>query len=558
MLAVVKLGGEAVLEWIEGIWVKFLGLGWQLKFVCRLSYYIAKAGLRNILIMSKLTALLLALLLLTSTVAQNTTPASTCGTSTVTGLASGLIYLGVPSASVAQTSFSQTLAGFNLGTFAEVFSAFAVAGIQASSTQQFYSLVVDTVVFSNGNTQMNVTLSYANPDGSFQTTWTKVKLSWVAVSTAMQTMDVLGGSYVWAGSVGLQAPFNNGLAAAMIPNSLWYQVSATADARCGYINTSPPFFDVACNGNANARFVTHLYIMGFQFDPSGTYSLAASVLRGGGTNFESDVDEALGTAGFTVRAVGGTDERTGPIMLIDTVGSQLRYLKVGIVITTILDINTYPTVNPAGFQYSGVYMTYTLFNVAQPIIKGARAVSPATPATSPGLFNYNYYGLINDKYQIFGLSAFYIAKLPAAVTVLNYDIDLSGDNQVLLNTDDVNYMTGVKISADKWNAVITSCTPTTTPMINLAQKLYNTVPPLKNSEQNIFETASLLTFNYYARGIYTDESPPLSTSVVYTNSLYFQNITAGMTYEITYSMTFPVVPGVTSTSPRQIQYSLYV
>ncbi len=68
--------------------------------------------------MSKLAAFLLALLLLTSAVAQTVTPASTCGTSTITGLASGLIYLGVPSASVAQTSFSQTLSGFNLGTFA--------------------------------------------------------------------------------------------------------------------------------------------------------------------------------------------------------------------------------------------------------------------------------------------------------------------------------------------------------------------------------------------------------------------------------------------------------
>jgi len=240
--------------------------------------------------MSKLSAVFLALLLLSSAVAQNTTATttSTCGSSTVTGLASGLIYLGVPSASVAQTSFSQTLTGFNLGTYSEVFSAFAVAGIQASSTQQFYSLVVDTVIFSNGNTQMNVTLNYNSPDGSFQTTWTKIKLSWVAVSTAVQTTSTAGGNYIWAGSASVTAPFN-GLSQAVIPNSLWYQIGAT-NPLCGYVNTSPPYFNVVCSNNPNAKFVTHLYIMGFQFNPSGSYSLAASVLRGTGTTSQTDID----------------------------------------------------------------------------------------------------------------------------------------------------------------------------------------------------------------------------------------------------------------------------
>lgn len=65
--------------------------------------------------MTKLSALLLVLLLVSNAVAQ--TP-STCSTSGVQGLATGLIYLGVPSASVAQTSYSQTLSSFNLGTYA--------------------------------------------------------------------------------------------------------------------------------------------------------------------------------------------------------------------------------------------------------------------------------------------------------------------------------------------------------------------------------------------------------------------------------------------------------
>lgn len=134
---------------------------------------------------------------------------------------------------------------------------------------------------------MNVTLNYNSPDGTFQTTWTRVKLSWVAVSTAVKTSALAGGSYIWAGSVGLSAPFNNGLTGAAIPNSLWYQVS---NDLCGYVNTSPPYFSVTCTGYSNVKFLTHLYIMGFQFDPSGTYSLAASVLRKAGTNTQTDVD----------------------------------------------------------------------------------------------------------------------------------------------------------------------------------------------------------------------------------------------------------------------------
>lgn len=71
----------------------------------------------------------------------------------------------------------------NLGTFAQVFNAFAIAGLQGSSTQTYYSLIVDQVIFSNGNTQMNFTMNYNSPDGAIATTWTNIKLSWVAVST---------------------------------------------------------------------------------------------------------------------------------------------------------------------------------------------------------------------------------------------------------------------------------------------------------------------------------------------------------------------------------------
>lgn len=516
--------------------------------------------LRYIIFMNKVTGLIACLLLLSLAVAQTTTTTTTCSpVSGLSGIASGIINLGVPTASVAQTSYSLSLSGFSLGTFAEVFTAFAIAGFQGASSQQYFSLVVDTVVFSNGNTQMNFTMNYNNPTGSFQTTWSSVKLSWVAVSTGFQTVTGSGqGNYIWAGSVGVASPFTNGISGPVIPNSIWgAQTTAMATtAECGYINTSPPAFDVTCFGATNPRFLTHLYIMGFQFDPtSGSYSLAASVLRRGGTNVVADLNEALlgtTTGDFVVRTVGGassTADLTGPQMLINPLSPQLSYLKIGIVITTILDTVGYPTNNPASFQYSGVYMNYTLFNLAQPISRPA-------DTSLDGQDNYNYLSLLNIKYTIFGLSAFYIAKLPAEVTVINYNLDFSGVNTVLLQTDNVNYMSGVKISADQWNNII-SCPTETNNMLNIRQKYLATVPPIQNAQQNIFETSSALDFNYFAAGIYS-AATSLSATVLFTNIMYFQNISPGMAHRIRFRLSYlaAAIPLGTGTTSSQVQYTL--
>jgi hypothetical protein len=144
---------------------------------------------------------------------------------------------------------------------------------------------------------MNFTMNYLYNNGAinFQTSWTNIRLSWLAVSTGFQTVvpnSALGGSYIWAGTVGLSAPFS-GTSGALMTNSPF--VFQTPDminsAECGFINSSPGYFDLTCSGQANARFLTHSYIMGFQFNPSGTFTLAASALQGnGGTTSLADVE----------------------------------------------------------------------------------------------------------------------------------------------------------------------------------------------------------------------------------------------------------------------------
>jgi hypothetical protein len=129
--------------------------------------------------MFKLTGILICLLLTAQVYSQ------ACSVSSLSGIGSGIVTLGQPTSPLAQTSYSLSLSGFNLGQYAEVFHAFAIAGFQGASNQQFYSLVVDNVIFSNGNTQMNFTMNYLynNAGINFQTSWTTIKLSWLAVST---------------------------------------------------------------------------------------------------------------------------------------------------------------------------------------------------------------------------------------------------------------------------------------------------------------------------------------------------------------------------------------
>jgi hypothetical protein len=201
--------------------------------------------------MIKLTGLLICLLLTTSIYS------TTCGVSGLSGIASGIVTLGQPTSSLAQNSFSLSLSSFSLGQFAEVFHAFAIAGFQGASNQQFYSLVVDNVIFSNGNTQMNFTMNYLYNNGAinFQTSWTNIRLSWLAVSTGFQTVvanSALGGSYIWAGTVGLFAPFSGTSGALMTNSPFVFQTPDMAiSAECGFINSSPGYFDLTCAGQNN-------------------------------------------------------------------------------------------------------------------------------------------------------------------------------------------------------------------------------------------------------------------------------------------------------------------
>jgi len=76
----------------------------------------------------KLIAILLACLIAFSS-------AQVCGDSAVDFIQTGEVELGVPTTSFAQTEFTVTFEADSLGVFAELFSAFALAGFQGACNQ---------------------------------------------------------------------------------------------------------------------------------------------------------------------------------------------------------------------------------------------------------------------------------------------------------------------------------------------------------------------------------------------------------------------------------------
>ena len=344
-------------------------------------------------------------------------------------------------------------------------------------------------------------------------------------------------------------------------NSPWITQNAAMDASaaCGFVNSSPGFFDMTCNGAVKSRFITHTYIMGFQFNPSGAFTLAASALLGNGGSTTTDADEALKDTSFVYNptpAAGTTATAlplTGPKILVKGFGSQLQYIKIAVVITTILDLDTYPTGSTAEFQYSGIYLDYTLFNANNYLIQAAdRATN--------GLNNYNYFSLLRAQYSIYGLSSFQINTLPSSVTVVNYDISFPDINTVSVKSDDVNYITNVKVSGDRWNSLINTCSATSTVMFNIQRKSLVTVPSIQATQQNIYEASSALDFFYTAAPI-GDLTQPLSSSVTFTNTLFFEKFTAGMAYKLSWTITnwnVDTPPKVGYSTAVQVQYVISI
>lgn len=162
----------------------------------------------------------------------------------------------------------------------------AIIGMQTSSNQNFYSLIVDQIYLSNSNTVMKFTMDYFNNDRSVKSQWNKVKLAYILVSPQFGGMttgaygSLAGNSYVWASSYQYNLTTTGGISNQAIASDPLF--SNSNNGICGYIDTFPKSFGTDCP--ADSKILYHYYIMGFKYDSTidNVYEFRVSVRGGDG------------------------------------------------------------------------------------------------------------------------------------------------------------------------------------------------------------------------------------------------------------------------------------
>ena len=87
---------------------------------------------------------------------------------------------------------------------------FSLSGFETTctNTANFFSLVVDEVVFENQNTRMRIVVDFRDPGSGSITSWTMVSFTYIVVSR------FLNGAYtdIWATVASIDNPANNAVA----------------------------------------------------------------------------------------------------------------------------------------------------------------------------------------------------------------------------------------------------------------------------------------------------------------------------------------------------------
>lgn len=125
--------------------------------------------------------------------------------------------------------------------------------------------------------------------------------------------------------------------------------------------------------------------------------------------------------------------------------------------------------------------------------------------------------------------------MPSNMTQIDINLSLPDLNTALLQTDNTNYLDNVRVSADYWNSIlINSCAPTVTEMVFIQQKMVSSVPALESGKQNIVEQSDFLTYKYDVNR--NDAQSSLSSTVVFTTSIYYEQFVVGMSYGIQFAV----------------------
>lgn len=318
----------------------------------------------------------------------------------------------------------------------------AIVGLQTSSGQNFYSVVVDQVVFSNNNRVMRFIMDYNNNARTVKTQWSKIKLCYIVVSPDFDGISAgsytgAGNSYVFAKAIEYNVSRSGGVSNAAIDTDPAFNNDNT-NGICGYVESQTTFvksFGTACPNDAQILY--HYYIMGFRYDSTSdsNYEFRVSVRGGDGLS----PNEILLSPTIALNTV-----PNGPRFTIDSQGGNLKSIKIGVVLTVLRDYANYPTTgaNAQKFKYSGVFMPVNLFN--NPI--------PITVSSSQ---NLNRFDIGYNKYVMYGFSS--ISVLPNTYVEFNLQVQ----NLYQLQITSQNMLQNVIVSADFYSSIIDSACSST-------------------------------------------------------------------------------------------------
>lgn len=162
-------------------------------------------------------------------------------------------------------------------------------------------------------------------------------------------------------------------------------------------------------------------------------------------------------------------------------------------------------------------MRYTLFNVVKPLVAGTTIVTTSE--------NQHYVPIPQAKYVIYGLSSFNLLKT-SAVSVIDVNVNMPDTASMLLNTDNTNYLSNVRVSADMWANAVIDCVAQDTPK-NAQTSSTSVVPGAVAGVQTAIFAAG--SWSYFVQG--TDGTTPAPGNVVFTYNAKYDAFTSGSAVE---------------------------
>ena len=312
----------------------------------------------------------------------------------------------------ANKNYYHDLSQANFNTVDVLGYGFALSGFKTDCSGDYFTLVIDKVLFENQNTRMRIVVDFRNPDNDEITEWTLVWFNYIVVSRN------LNGAYsdIWAtvAEITLTQDFlSQGID---LTGTTYLGVPAGTcsiydDPHYSFDPVTCFDTDAAVSDTQGGQLVIHTYIMGFRWSNNGTGAsggthLGAAVLNGGATlgSYTPTTDETV----WMVNSI----SPAGPVVYINTFNQRIKYLKVAFVLSRLdeffisgtgplpsreyTEFTTAPERSTLLYSSSYIYEAVTTFNESVALKQGA----------SPSEFNQNYYKLPDKRYSFYGLSSF--------------------------------------------------------------------------------------------------------------------------------------------------------